>query len=163
MAIRRSRDLVTPGPRVPREPQHDWQIPQPHQALAASRDLVTPATGEPCRSRSPDEQCATPAPGRRARGHGSSCCWRAEKAKPLGWRPCSHAGKPRRRSSAGAHRCGGRGRKTPRTTCTCAVPPWPSSPPPTSPSSATTTPTEHSSGRTLKKTENGAEEDRQKR
>lgn len=126
MAIRRSRDLVTPGPRVPREPQHDWQIPQPHQALATPRDLVTPATGEPCRSRSPDGQCATPAPGRRARGHGSSRCWRAEQAKRPGWRPCSRDGKPRRRSTAGAHRCDGRGRKTPRTTCTCAVPPWPS-------------------------------------
>jgi len=34
---------------------------------------------------------------------------------------------------------------------------------PTNPSSATTTSTEHSSDRSLKKTENGAEEDRQRR
>ena len=129
MAIRRSRDLVTPPPQGPRQARHDWQIPQPHQSLAASSDLVTPATAEPCRGCSPGARRATLEPGRRGRGRRSSWCWTVWPAKRPGWRPCSRVGNRQRSSTAGAHRCDGRGRKTPRTTCTCAVPPWPSSSP----------------------------------
>ena len=121
-----ARNLVTQRSGQAERPQHERQIPQWNQALAVSRALATRGWRGACRVCTRGARGARPAHGRRAPGRGSSQRWPAETAKRLGWRPCWQVGKPPRSSSAGDHGCGSRGQKTPRTTSTCAVRPWPS-------------------------------------
>lgn len=127
LAVACSRNLVMPARQGPQRSHHDWHIPQSNQALARSRDLVTPAACDADRGCNPDAQRARPAHERRARGPGSTRRCRAGSARRPDWRTCWRDDRRWPSSSAAACGCDGQNRKTARSTSTCAVQIAPSS------------------------------------
>ncbi len=115
------QESCSAGTAGPQRSHHDWQIPQSNQALARSRNLVTPAACGACRAHIRDALRARPARERRVRGRGSTRGSGVGPTRRPGWRLCLRAGMRQPSSTVAACGCDSRDRKTARNTSTCAV------------------------------------------